>query len=109
LVPNILWVEHTVARLAEQGLPSPIERDVVVVGHLERVTGFSGEREAVLDLVDLLDIVWVGGSTRIRAARSANGVSIFLHRHRVGARFMEDPVDVVILIDDHYRQVPLPE
>lgn len=87
-------------------MPGRGERRLVVAGQDERLAGGRGEGEAVLDLADPGEIL------RVRCIdqdpgrqRHIRGVEL-VHGQRVVAGLGEDPVDVMILVDDHHRQVP---
>jgi hypothetical protein len=66
------------------------------------------EREAILNFVDVRDVVGVRGVNQHTCPeRHVRGVEV-LDRQVVGARLGEDLIDVVVLVDNHHRQVAVP-
>ena len=81
------------------------ERLVVVVREDQRLVGIRAQDEAVLDHMDLRDVGRVGRVDQHPSAEEDIGSVELLDGQRVLARLGEDPVDVVVLVDDHHRQV----
>ena len=96
------------SRQGEQRIAGGVQAGLVVVGHRERSGRPGPQRHLVLQLMhrgEVGGIVGIGEDPR--CDQHVVGVET-LHGELVVAALVEDVVDVVIVVDDHHRQVAGP-
>ena len=107
-----LGAEHAVGgphpgRQGEHCLAGGVEAVLLVIGHHERLGRLGRQSEAVLDGGHAVEVVRIVRVDEHARCDEDVGRLVAVDTEFVHAGIVKDLVDVVILVDDHHRHVPI--